>query len=46
MNPMKKYSDVPVDQSKQFKDSGVILITDPRADALLDKVRKEKTDKK
>ena len=46
MNLMKKYSDVPVDQSKQFKDSGVILITDPRADALLDKVRKDKTDKK
>ena len=43
---MKKYSDNPVDQSKEFKESGVILITDTRADALLDKARKEKTDKK
>ena len=43
---MKKYTDNPVDQSKQFKESGVILITDPRADALLDKARKDKTDKK
>ena len=45
MNPMKKYSDVPVDQSKDFKDSGMILITDPRADALLKKAAEAKEKK-
>ena len=41
MNPMKKYSDVPVDQSKEFKESGMVLVTDPRADKLMEKAKKQ-----
>ena len=36
---MKKYNDNPVDQSKEFKDSGMVLITDPKADAILRKAQ-------
>ena len=39
---MKKYNDNPVDQSKEFKDSGRVLITDPKADAILQKSKDKK----
>jgi len=37
---MKRYSDNPVDQSKDFKESGMKLITDPRSDAYLEMAKK------
>ena len=43
---MKKYNDNPVDQSKEFKDSGMVLITDPKADALLRKAQEAQDKKK
>ena len=39
---MKKYNDTPVDQSKDFKESGKVLITAPRSDALLKKAKEKK----
>jgi len=39
---VKKYNDNPVDQSKEFKESGKILITDPRSDVLLRKAKEKK----
>lgn len=33
------------DQSKEFKTSGMRLITDPASDALLEKSRRQKEDK-
>jgi len=37
---MKRYSDNPVDQSKDFKESGQTLITDTRSDVYLEMARK------
>ena len=39
---MKKYNANPVDQSKEFKDSGRVLITDPKADVILQKAKDKK----
>ena len=39
---MKKYNDNPVDQSKEFKESGKVLITDPKADLILNKLQDKK----
>ena len=41
----KRYSDNPVDQSKDFKESGMRLITDPRSDVYLEKAKKQTEDK-
>ena len=41
----KRYSDNPVDQSKDFKESGMRLITDPRSDAYLEMAKKKESDK-
>ncbi len=41
----KRYSDNPVDQSKDFKESGMKLITDPRSDAYLEMAKKKAEDK-
>ncbi len=38
----KRYSDNPVDQSKDFKESGMRLITDTRSDVYLEMARKQK----
>lgn len=46
MTTMKRYSDNPVDQSQEFKDSGMVLITDRRADALLDLAAKKMNEDK
>ena len=37
----KRYSDNPVDQSKDFKESGMKLITDTRSDVYLEMARKQ-----
>ena len=37
---MKRYSDNPVDQSKDFKESGMKLITDTRSDVYLELAKK------
>ena len=42
---MKRYSDNPVDQSKDFKESGMRLITDTRSDAYLEMAKKQKESK-
>ncbi len=41
----KRYSDNPVDQSKDFKESGMRLITDPRSDVYLEKAKNKTEDK-
>ena len=42
----KRYSDNPVDQSKDFKESGMRLITDPRSDVYLEKAKRNAEENK